>query len=164
MGKVPAILAFLCLAACGQHSNSYVSSAQTALACPAPPTSSSYSVTVTSGVDSLECKVSPSRKGTWQAELYIGNFPPNQPNLQFFGFASGPSGVLPWFIARPSTSWRTAWWVTYIPTCLDFPSAIELVVHSSRTPTTAQLATISSVAASNMSPNISIQRTRCARR
>jgi hypothetical protein len=148
MRKITAIIACFWLVGCTQHGQPQTAKAQSHVACPVLQASSGYTARSTLGIDARTCKLSPLRAEALPAELYIGNFPPNQPNLQFDTFAPSPFGTLTWFESRPRPDSRDFSWVTYIATGNNFPAVIQLVVHSRTPPTPEQLARIASLALS----------------
>ena len=148
MSKIIAIIACFWLVSCTQYGQPQTAKTQAHVACPVLQASSGYTVSSSVGIDAHTCKLSPLRVDALPAELYIGNFPPNQPNLQFDKFASSPFGTLTWFESRSTPSSRDFSWVTYISTGNKFPAVIQLVVHSSTPPTPEQLTHIASLALS----------------
>jgi hypothetical protein len=148
MSKILAVIASLTLVGCTQQDAPHAGNTQAHFACPVLRASSGYTVSSTLGIDARECKLAPLRKEALPAEVYIGNYPPNQPNLQFQDFAPSPFGTLTWFVSRPSPSSRDFTWVTYIATGNSFPAVIQIVVHSSTLPTSEQFAHIASLALS----------------
>jgi hypothetical protein len=134
--------------------------AQDPLACPSVPSSGGYSVSMASSIDFLDCTMSPLRSELLPARLYVGNHPYAQNNLQFIGFTPSPIGSLAWF---SSTTGTESHWVTYIPTGREFPDVLMLSVDAPSAPSLEQLGSVAGVVVRH-SPNISIQRTRYARR
>lgn len=161
MGKFLAIAALLLgLSGCSQHGESATGMEQRPLACPKSQASSAYSVSSAPGIDFVFCKLSPTGANALPVQLYIGNFPPREPGLQFFAFAPSPVGMLTWFSSRPNPDSRDDAWVAYMPTGYDFPAVIQIIVQGKHTPTVTQLTSISSTAASgSINPNYSFQRT-----
>jgi hypothetical protein len=163
MGKLFTIVMALMLSACTHRSGAEQHSglAQEPLACPVLPSSLGYSVRRTiNGVDWIICTITSHKAGGLPAEVYIGNFPYAQHDVQFFGYTPSRLGPLVWFT---STSDHKRHLVTYIPTGFDFPAVVMLSVETPNTPSLQQLATVADIVVGH-SPNISIQRTRYARR
>ena len=147
------------LSACSRG-ESTAQPARVALACPTLQSSLGYSVRTLNGPDYLECTMAPLRAGVVPAKLYVGNYPYPQHELQFVGFTTSPMGALVWF---SSVANGERHWVTYIPTGYEFPSVVMLWVESRNAPSLSQLGAVAGIVVSH-SPNISIQRTRYARR
>ena len=159
MGKTIFITLLFALSACSR-SGYEVTVAEDPLACPSVPSSAGYSVSMANGIDYLDCTMSPLQAGLLPAKLYVGNHPYAQKDLQFFGFTPSPIGSLAWFSSTTGTERHL---LTYIPTGRDFPDVLMLSVDAPNAPSLEQLGTVADVVV-NHSPNISIQRTRYARR
>ena len=159
MAKTIFITLVFALSACSR-AGSGAAVGQEPLACPSVPSSVGYSVSTANGIDFLDCTMSPLRTGLPPAKLYVGNHPYAHDNLQFVGFTPSPLGSLAWFSSTTGTEER---WLTYIPTGNEFPDVLMLSVDAPNAPSLEKLGTVANIVVIH-SPNISIQRTRYARR